>query len=71
MPARNLFVLIGCLLAGVAAWLARSRDLPGDRFNEAVSIITSSALEPVSARQLFESAIDGAISELDEHSAGG
>ena len=69
MPARNLFVLIGCLLAGVAAWLARSRDLPGDRFNEAVSIITSSALEPVSARQLFESAIDGAISELDEHSA--
>ena len=69
MPARNLFVLIGCLLAGVAVWLARSRDLPGNRFNEAISIITRSALEPVSTRRLFESALDGAISELDEHSA--
>ena len=69
MPHRNLFVLIACLLAGVAAWAARHRDLPGSRFNEVLSIIARSALEPVAARQLFEAAVAGAVGQLDEHSA--
>ena len=69
MPLRNLFVLIACLLAGVAAWAARHRDLPGSRFNEVLSIISRSALEPVAARQLFEAAVAGAVGQLDEHSA--
>jgi len=69
MPLRNLFVLIAGLLAGVAVWTARHRDLPGSRFNEAVSIITRSALEPVAERRLFEAAVAAAVGELDEHSA--
>jgi carboxyl-terminal processing protease len=69
MPLRNLFTLIACLLAGVAAWAARHRDLPGSRFNEVLAIISRSALEPVAARQLFEAAIEGAVGQLDEHSA--
>lgn len=68
MPARNLFVLLGCLLAGVAVWFARARDLPGNRFNEVLSIIGRSALEPASPRVLFEAAVAGAVDELDEHS---
>jgi carboxyl-terminal processing protease len=69
MPLRNLFLLIACLLAGVAVWAARYRDLPGSRFNEVLSIISRSALEPVAARQLFEAAVAGAVGQLDEHSA--
>ena len=69
MPPRNLYVLTACLLAGVAAWMARHRDLPGNRFNEVVSIIGRSALEPVAPRRLFEAAVAGAVDELDEHSA--
>jgi carboxyl-terminal processing protease len=69
MPLRNLFILIACLLAGVAAWAARHRDLPGSRINEVLAIISRSALEPVATRQLFEAAIQGAVGQLDEHSA--
>ncbi|MFM8952401.1 MAG: S41 family peptidase [Planctomycetaceae bacterium] len=69
MPLRNLFILIGCLLAGVATWAARHRDLPGSRINEVLAIISRSALEPVAARQLFEAAIQGVVGQLDEHSA--
>ncbi|MEY3205771.1 MAG: hypothetical protein RLZZ21_2102 [Planctomycetota bacterium] len=69
MPLRNLFVLIGCLVAGVAVWVARHRDLPGNRFNEVLSIISRSALEPVASRELFEAAVEGAVAQLDEHSA--
>lgn len=69
MPLPNLFILIGCLLAGVVVWAARHRDLPGSRFNEVLSIIARSALEPVATRQLFEAAVEGAVAQLDEHSA--
>ncbi|MGB8854801.1 MAG: S41 family peptidase [Pirellulales bacterium] len=69
MPLRNLFVLIGCLVAGVAVWAARHRDLPGNRFNEVLSIISRSALEPAASRELFEAAVEGAVAQLDEHSA--
>ena len=69
MPLRNLFVMIGCLVSGVAVWAARHRDLPGNRFNEVLSIISRSALEPVASRQLFEAAVEGAVAQLDEHSA--
>lgn len=69
MPPRNLILLPLAIVACLAAWLVRERDAQGRRFNEVVSLVTESHLDPVEEDALFEAAVDGVVSQLDEHSA--
>lgn len=69
MPPRNLILLPLAIVACLAAWLVRERDAQGRRFNEVVSLVTESHLDPVDEDALFEAAVDGVVSQLDEHSA--
>lgn len=69
MPPRNLILLPLAIVACLAAWLVRERDAQGRRFNEVVSLVMESHLDPVEEDALFVAAVDGVVSQLDEHSA--
>lgn len=69
MPPRTLILLSLTVVACLAAWLVRERDAPGRRFNEVVSLVAESHLDPVDGDTLFLAAVDGVVSQLDEHSA--
>jgi len=69
MPKRNLFVLLMMFAIAGVAWLARDRDGHGRRFAEVLGTIERSYLEPVNQQSLFDAAMEGVFSRLDEHSA--
>jgi carboxyl-terminal processing protease len=69
MPKRNLFVLIMMVATAVVAWLARDRAGHGRRFAEVLGAIDRVYLEPVDQQSLFDAAMEGVFSRLDEHSA--
>jgi len=69
MTKRNLFVLIMMVVTAVGAWLARDRAGHGRRFAEVLGAIERTYLEPVDQQSLFDAAMEGVFSRLDEHSA--
>ena len=69
MPKRNLFVLLMMVVTAVVAWLARDRAGHGRRFAEVLGAIERTYLEPVDQQSLFDAAMEGVFSRLDEHSA--
>jgi len=69
MPARNLILLVAVTVASVAAWFARDRDSRGRRVNEVLALVDAAYINPVDGGELVDSAIDGVVSKLDEHSA--
>ena len=69
MPKRNLFVLLLMIVTAVVAWLARDRAGHGRRFAEVLGAIDRAYLEPVDQQSLFDAAMEGVFSRLDEHSA--
>jgi carboxyl-terminal processing protease len=68
LPKRNLFVLLLLLAVAAAAWLARERNADGRRLGELLSTIEASYLEPMDRGSLFDAAVAGVFSRLDEHS---
>jgi carboxyl-terminal processing protease len=69
MPKRNLFVLLMMIAVAGVAWLARDRAGHGRRFAEVLGAIERTYLEPVDQQRLFNAAMEGVFSRLDEHSA--
>jgi carboxyl-terminal processing protease len=69
MPKRNLFVLLMMIATAVIAWLARDSAGHGRRFAEVLGAIDRAYLEPVDQQSLFDAAMEGVFSRLDEHSA--
>ena len=69
MPKRNLFVLLMMVAIAMVAWLARDRAGHGRRFAEVLGAIERTYLEPVDQQRLFDAAMEGVFSRLDEHSA--
>jgi carboxyl-terminal processing protease len=75
MPRRNLYLLFGISLVSIVCYQqARSsqRDRYGrmfETFTEVMHEIETSYVEPVDERDLFEGALAGMVSRLDEHSA--
>lgn len=69
MPKRNLFVMLMMVVVAGVAWLARDRDGHGRRFAEVLGTIDRAYLEPVDQQRLFNAAMEGVFSRLDEHSA--
>lgn len=69
MPKRNLLLLFLTTTVCLLAWMARDRGGHGRRFGEVMAAIERSYLDPVDPDGLFEAAMDGVFSRLDEHSA--
>jgi carboxyl-terminal processing protease len=69
MPKRNLFVLLMMIAVAGVSWLARDRAGHGRRFAEVLGAIEQSYLDPVDQQGLFDAAMQGVFSQLDEHSA--
>ena len=69
MPKRNLFVLLMMIAVAGVSWLARDRAGHGRRFAEVLGAIEQSYLDPVDQQGLFDAAMQGVFSKLDEHSA--
>jgi carboxyl-terminal processing protease len=57
------------IVTAVVAWLARDRAGHGRRFAEVLGAIDRAYLEPVDQQSLFDAAMEGVFSRLDEHSA--
>jgi len=68
MPKRNLFVLLMMIAVAGVSWLARDRAGHGRRFAEVLGAIEQSYLDPVDQQGLFDAAMQGVFSQLDEHS---
>ena len=69
MPKRNLLLLCLFTVVCVLAWTARDRGVHGRHFGEVLAAIERSYLEPVDPNALFDAAMEGVFSKLDEHSA--
>lgn len=69
MPKRNLFVLLMMIAVAGVAWLARDRAGHGRRFAEVLGAIERTYFEPVDQQRLFDAAMEGVFSRLDDHSA--
>jgi carboxyl-terminal processing protease len=69
MPKRNIFVLLMMIAVAGVSWLARDRAGHGRRFAEVLGSIERSSLDPVDQQGLFDAAMQGVFSRLDEHSA--
>jgi len=68
VPKRNLFVMLVMVAVAAAAWCARERSAHGRRLGEVLATVERSYLEPVDQERLFNAAVDGIFSQLDEHS---
>ena len=69
MPKRNVVILVASVLACLVAWAARERCGHGYRFGEVMAAIEREYIEDVDAERLFTTAVEAAVSRLDEHSA--
>ena len=69
MPKRNAILLLVVCLCCAAAYVAREQSAAGRRFGEVLALIEASYFERVDGDELFDAAVDAAMSRLDEHSA--
>lgn len=69
MPKRNFILLVAICLACLAAYVAREQSAAGRRFGEVLDLVDATYLDRVDEHELFETAVDAAMSKLDEHSA--
>lgn len=69
MPKRNLFVLLVMIAACGIAWLAREHTRHARRFGEVLAAVDGAYLERVDRQALFEAAMEGVFSRLDDYSA--
>lgn len=69
MPRRNLLALFVTLAVCLVSWMAREASPYGRRFGDVLSTIENLYLKPVNEQALFESAVNGVMATLDEHSS--
>lgn len=69
MPRRNLHLLLAVALVSLVCYLQKERSRYGHALVDALSQIERRYLEPVDGATLFEGAVEGMVSRLDEHSA--
>ena len=68
MPLRNLVVITLVALFSLACYSVASKNRYANLFAEALEVIDREALRDIPRRELFENAMDGMMTELDEHS---
>jgi carboxyl-terminal processing protease len=69
MPKRSIILLVATCLACLACWAAREQSCHGRRFGEVIAAIERRYLHETDPEELFDAAVDAAVSRLDEHSA--
>jgi carboxyl-terminal processing protease len=68
MPLRNLSIIVLAAIVSLACYLRASRNRYVDTITEAMNIISDEYVDEVDQRKLFEGAMDGMVSQLDEYS---
>lgn len=69
MPNRSIILLVATCLVCLACWAAREQSGHGRRFGEVIAAIDRRYLHDADPEELFNAAVDAAVSRLDEHSA--
>jgi carboxyl-terminal processing protease len=69
MPKRNIVLLVVTCLVSLVAWAARERSGHARRFGEVLAAIERNYYDEVDGEHLFTTAVEAAVSGLDEHSA--
>ncbi len=68
MPPRNLLVIALTVVISLACYSAASKNKYANLFAEAMEVIDQQSLRQVSRERLFVSAMEGMLTDLDEHS---
>ncbi len=68
MPLRNLVAIGMCLLVSFVCYSVATKNRYANLFAEALGVVESEALREFPQRQLFDYALEGMMSKLDEHS---
>ncbi len=69
MPRRTLLVMLVASVVALICHARADRQPYGHYLSEILDIIDTHYVEPVEDQKLFESAVDGMLSQLDEHSS--
>jgi carboxyl-terminal processing protease len=68
MPRRNLIILLVVAVLAIVCYQRVQRNPYAQVMARAMAMIENKSLEPVKEARLFEGAMDGMLSQLDEHS---
>jgi carboxyl-terminal processing protease len=68
MPLKNVVVLAICAIISLTCYFASARNRFANLFAEVVELVDREHLAAPDSRKLFESAINGLLGDLDEHS---
>ena len=68
MPPRNLLIIALTAVVSLACYSAASKNKYANLFAEAMNVIDQQSLQEVQPEQLFVTAMEGMLEDLDEHS---
>ena len=68
MPLRNVVAVSLCVLISFACYSVASKNRYANLFAEALDVVDRESLHEIPRRELFDNAMNGMMSELDEHS---
>ena len=68
MPLRNVVAISLCALISLACYSVASKNRYANLFAEALDVVDRESLHEIPRRELFDNAMNGMMSELDEHS---
>ena len=68
MPLRNVVAISLCALISLVCYSVASKNRYANLFAEALDVVDRESLHEIPRRELFDSAMNGMMSELDEHS---
>ncbi len=68
MPLRNVVAISLCILISLACYSVASKNRYANLFAEALDVVDRESLHEIPRRELFDNAMNGMMSELDEHS---
>ena len=68
MPIRNIFIIALTTVISLACYSVASKNRYANLFAEAMEVIDQQALKEIPRRELFNTAMQGMMKNLDEHS---
>ena len=68
MPVRNIFIIALTAVVSLACYSAASKNRYANLFAEALDVVDRQALQDIPRRELFNSAVEGMLENMDEHS---
>jgi carboxyl-terminal processing protease len=68
MPLRNVLIIVLTIVFSLACYSVASKNRYANLFAEALDVVDTQSLKVIPREQLFNSAMDGMLKNLDEHS---